>query len=141
MGRSLERLAGEEPKALEGEETSDDEDGHPKSLRELMWVSCTPLVLFQWLFRKRNHTAEYDGIDAGEGTLTEPRISLSRMGPGNETCAVKFSVSKSPQPSQQDDGGLKILETEIDRISGESFDQRVHDDDGGGDDDAIRRIN
>ncbi|OAL36319.1 phosphate:H+ symporter [Fonsecaea nubica] len=144
MGRSLERLAGEEPKALEGEETSDDEDGHPKSLCELMWVSCTPLVLFQWLFRTRNHTAEYDDIDAGEGTLTEPRISLSRMGSGNETCAVKSSVSKSHQPRQQDDGELKILETEIDRISGESFDQRVHDDgggSGGGDDDAIRRIN
>ncbi|KIW23835.1 phosphate:H+ symporter [Cladophialophora immunda] len=137
MGRSLEKLAGEEPRALEGEEASDhDEDHHPKSRMGLMWVSCTPVVLFQWLFPTRNRSAEYDDIDGGEGTLSGERISLSRMGAGKEESPTKPIILRGDPPEQQDDGGLKILETEIDRLSGESSDRRVHDDD----DDDIQRI-
>ncbi|KIW93958.1 phosphate:H+ symporter [Cladophialophora bantiana CBS 173.52] len=128
MGRSLEKLAGEEPRALEGEEASDDEETHPKSLPELMWVSCTPVVLFQWLFRTRGHAAEYDGIDGGKGALTGERISLSMVGTTNEPFPAKPVVPEGDLSEHQGDGGLKILETEIERLSGESSDRRVHDD-------------
>ncbi|OAL26342.1 hypothetical protein AYO22_04260 [Fonsecaea multimorphosa] len=129
MGRSLEKLAGEEPRALEGEEASDeDENTHPKSLLGSMWVSCTPVVLCQWIFRGRNHATAYNDIDAGQGTLSGERVSLSRMAAGNEASPSKPIVPRGDPPDQQDDGGLKILETEIERISGESSDRRGHDD-------------
>ncbi|OAP59367.1 phosphate:H+ symporter [Fonsecaea erecta] len=137
MGRSLEKLAGEEPRALEGEETSeDDEEIHPRSPLESMWISCTPVVLFQWLFHRRNHAAAYDDIDAGEGVVSGERISLSRVGAGSEASPTKLIIPRGDAPEQQDDGGLKILETEIDRVSGESSDRILHDDDNG----DIRRI-
>ncbi|EXJ67816.1 MFS transporter, PHS family, inorganic phosphate transporter [Cladophialophora psammophila CBS 110553] len=128
MGRSLEKLAGEEPRALEGEEASDDEDTRPKSLLELMWVSCTPVVLFQWLFRTRGHAAEYDDINGSKGALTEERISLSMVGAANEPSPAKPVVPEGDLSEQQGDGGLKLLETEVERLSGESSDRRAHDD-------------
>ena len=131
MNRSLEKLAGEEPTLSEGLE--DEKDDEPKSFREYLWVSCTPYVLCQWLFTRRaTDVSEEAPLEGGEGETSE-RISLSRLRPPSTDSLGQRDSAEAMLPGFKADEGLKVLESEIDRISGESSDRRSPDDE-------IRRI-
>ncbi|KAK4948064.1 hypothetical protein LTR10_013118 [Elasticomyces elasticus] len=52
MGHSLEKLAGEEPAALD-DEVDQSDFAQSKSLLERIWISCTPVELYQEVVRRR----------------------------------------------------------------------------------------
>ncbi len=126
MNRSLEKLAGEEP--------GDDEEHQPRTLRELLWVSCTPVVLFQWLFRSRHkpRPEEHDTED-GDWLKGEPQISLTgikqpwQSQPQSYEAALRDGLSDS-----EGDRGLKVFETAFERGSAGTSDRR------GGSDEIVR---
>jgi hypothetical protein len=126
MNRSLEKLAGEEP--YPGEDSGEEGDDRPASSLESLWVSCTPVVLYQWLCQRRMPSSQRVGFSiGGEGNQSE-RISLSRLGRGHDLPPAERDSYDGVLPAPKSDQGPKVLETELGRISGESSDRRARSD-------------
>lgn len=114
MGRSLENLAGEEPE--------DHEETPTGSWLEIMWVSCTPVVMWEWFWYRqlRQTPTEDDGVE----TVAVEQISL----PKPEGCSPSSEGDRlglrSDLPETQVHGGLHILEGEFEKTSSGSPDRR-----------------
>lgn len=117
MNRSLEKLAGEEP--------GHEEDHQPQTFFELLWISCTPVVLYQWLFRNRGQPSseEYD-MDVGDWTTGEPRISSVGTQQTFNDPPRAHGADRGGLPESKEDGGLKAFETEVMRSLAGSSDGR-----------------
>jgi hypothetical protein len=126
MNRSLEKLAGEEQSL--GEDSEDDDGYEPRSFLEFLWISCTPIVLCQWLFHRQNPGSSGES-DIGDGKGgTGERISLSRFAVANDGLSERRDSGDGMLPEPKAGGGLKVMRSEIDRTSGESSDCRSHAD-------------
>ncbi len=131
MNRSLEKLAGEEP--------GHDEEHQPRTLRELLWVSCTPVVLWQWLFRGR-HKPRSEEHDMGDGDWLrgESRRSLTgKQQTFHDQPQVREAEPRDGLYESWEDGGLKVLDIEVMKGLAESSNREG---DGGGGNDEIRKI-
>ncbi|KIW66035.1 phosphate:H+ symporter [Phialophora macrospora] len=127
MNRSLEKLAGEEP--YPGEDSGEEGDDRPASFLEFLWVSCTPVVLYQWLFCQPSMPSSQSASFniGGEGNQSE-RISLSRLGLEHDVSPAQKDSSERVLPVPKADDGLKVLEREIGRISSESSNRKPRSD-------------
>jgi hypothetical protein len=127
MNQSLEKLAGEE--APFGGESEEEREHQQQSLWRELWSACTPYVLWQGSFSRRTSAHCDNATGEGEGRTGE-RISLSRIGDEDEIQGSERvrSATERELPIIKTDGGLKVMESEIERLSGESSDRRSHRD-------------
>lgn len=130
MGRSLEKLAGEEPRRLEGEDSGDDDDTASRSWLAEMWISCTPVVLWEW-FRHRREQDNSSSVapDLDDGARRDERISMSTLDARDPPTPAEAVNPLSEMGQTKGEGTLKILETEIDQSSRENSERGGHGDD------------